>query len=117
MFIEAPRTVEMMTRIPNEIHAPTLINLVEKGKTPLLNNRELEKLGFKIAIYANAPMKAAIKGTQLLLEYLKREGTTDGCDDELMIPTSNSITTCRKNTNSFQRLTKEGYLCPRKNST
>lgn len=88
VFIEAPRTVEMMTRIPNEINAPTLINLVEKGKTPLLNNRELEKLGFKIAIYANAPMKAAIKGTQLLLEYLKREGTTDGCDDELMIPSA-----------------------------
>ena len=34
------------------------------------------------------PMKAAIKGTQLLLEYLKREGTTDGCDDELMIPSA-----------------------------
>lgn len=88
VFVEAPRTVEMMARIPREVHAPTLINLVEKGKTPLLNNKELEKMGFKIAIYANAPMKAAVKGTQKLLEYLKETGTTDGCDDELMIPSA-----------------------------
>ena len=53
-----------------------------------MNNSELEKLGFKIALYANAPMKAAIKGTQLLLDYLKSEGTTDGCDGELMIPSA-----------------------------
>lgn len=88
VFIEAPRTVEMMRRIPKEVNAPTVVNLVEKGKTPLLKNSELEALGYKLAIYANAPMKAAIKGTQLLLEYLKREGTTDGCDDELMIPSA-----------------------------
>ena len=82
IFIEAPRTVDMMSRIPKEVPAPTLINLVEHGKTPLLPNSELAKMGFKIALYANAPMKAAIRGTQKILEYLKENGTTDGADEQ-----------------------------------
>ncbi len=86
IFIEAPRTVEQMARIPKEIPVPTLINLVEGGKTPLLKNCELEQLGFKVALYANAPLKACIKGMQNLLDYLLENGTTGGCDGTLMIP-------------------------------
>lgn len=88
IFVEAPRTREQMERITQEIRVPTLINIVEGGKTPQLNNAELEKLGFKIALYANAPLKASIKGMQNLLDYLLQSGTTNGCDDSLMIPSS-----------------------------
>ena len=38
IFIEEPRTVEQMERIPKEMPVPTLINLVEGGKTPMLKN-------------------------------------------------------------------------------
>ena len=86
IFIEAPRTMEQMARIPGEMPVPTLINLVEGGKTPMLKNSELEKLGFKVVLYANAPLKACIKGMQNLLDYLLENGTTGGCDGELMIP-------------------------------
>jgi len=41
-----------------------------------------------MVIYANAPLKAQILGTERILEYLNKNGTTDGCDDELMV-TSN----------------------------
>lgn len=88
IFIEAPKTVEDMIRIPKEIPVPTLINLVEGGKTPLLKNSELEKMGFKVALYANAPLKACVKGMQNLLDYLHENGTTDGCDNNLLIPSS-----------------------------
>ena len=88
IFIEAPRTREQMERIPKEVPAPTLINIVEGGKTPQLNNRELEQMGFKVALYANAPLKASIKGMQKLLDYLKETGTTDGCEGDLMIPSA-----------------------------
>lgn len=88
IFIEAPRTVEQMARIPKEIPVPTLINLVEGGKTPMLKNSELEAMGFKVALYANAPLKACIKGMQNLFDYLLENDTTDGCDGELMIPSA-----------------------------
>lgn len=88
IFIEAPRTREQMERIPKEVPAPTLINIVEGGKTPQLNNRELEQMGFKVALYANAPLKASIKGMQKLLDYLTEKGTTDGCEGDLMIPSA-----------------------------
>jgi len=88
IFVEAPKTAEQMARIPKEMPVPTLINLVESGKTPLLKNCELEKMGFKVALYANAPLKACIQGLQNLLDYLVENDTTDGCDGTLIIPSA-----------------------------
>lgn len=85
IFIEAPKTIEQVARIPKEMPVPTLLNIVEQGKTPALPIPEIERLGFRFVIYANAPLKASVLGTQRLLTYLKENGTTDGCDGELMI--------------------------------
>jgi 2-methylisocitrate lyase-like PEP mutase family enzyme len=41
-------------------------------------------MGFNMVIYANAPLKAAIKGTRDILHYLHENGTTANCD-HLMI--------------------------------
>jgi len=85
IFIEAPRDIGQMEKIPQLVKAPCLVNMVEGGKTPLLPNDQLEKLGFKVAIYANAPLKACIKGMQLLLQHLKETGSTANIDNQLMI--------------------------------
>jgi 2-methylisocitrate lyase-like PEP mutase family enzyme len=45
----------------------------------------IKKYGYKMVIYANATLKAQILGTQKILRYLNENGTTDGCDDELMV--------------------------------
>jgi methylisocitrate lyase len=84
IFVEAPTTVEQLRQIPQRIKLPTLVNMVEGGQTPLLDNKALQELGFKIVLYANAPLKAAVKGTQKLLERLQVTGTTAHCED-LMI--------------------------------
>ncbi len=84
LFIEAPTTIEQMQTITRTIKAYHIANMVEGGKTPILPNSELEKIGFKIAIYANAPLKAAVKGTQELLKHLHQTGTTANCE-QLMI--------------------------------
>lgn len=93
IFIEAPTTIEQMRLIPRQIKLPNLVNLVEGGKTPLLDNQALQEMGFKIALYANAPLKAAVKGVQKLLQHLQVSGTTANCE-ELMITTKerNEIT-------------------------
>lgn len=85
IFIEAPRTLEQIAEIPKRIPKPTILNIVEKGKTPMIPNKEIKRLGYKMVIYANATLKASILGVERLLEYLKVNDTTDGCDDELMV--------------------------------
>ena len=85
IFIEAPVTLEQVQKIPGAIKIPTLLNLVEQGKTPMIPNEELSRIGYKIVLYANAALKASVLGVQKLLAYLKETGTTDGCDDTLMI--------------------------------
>ena len=84
LFIEAPTSVEQMRTITSQIRTYHIANMVEGGKTPILPNSQLEEIGFKIAIYANAPLKAAIKGAKDLLEHLRVHGSTADCE-HLMI--------------------------------
>lgn len=64
---------------------PAVINLVEKGKTPMFPNKELQAMGYKIVFYGNALLKASMFGVMKMLDYVKEHDTTDGCDDQLMI--------------------------------
>jgi len=84
IFIEAPTTLEQVRRIPQAMSVPAVINVVEGGRTPLLGNQALQEMGYKMVLYANAPLKAAVKGAQRLLDRLQATGTTAGCE-ELMI--------------------------------
>lgn len=84
LFVEAPTSIEQMKAITASVDAYHIANMVEGGKTPILSNNDLEKMGFNMVIYANAPLKAAIKGTRDILHYLHENGTTANCD-HLMI--------------------------------
>ncbi len=79
LFVEAPRTTEEMKRIPELLDIPLLVNMVEGGgKTPLLPVKELETMGFRIAIYPTSAWMAAIKAVQGVLKELKENGSTVG---------------------------------------
>src|SRR5690242_14273198 len=51
VFIEAPQGVDEMRRITAEIPPPLLVNMVEGGHTPLLPLKELEAIGYEVAVY------------------------------------------------------------------
>lgn len=85
IFIEAIQTEDQVREIPKRFNVPTAINLVEKGKTPMFPNKELQEMGYKIVFYGNALLKASMFGVINALEYIKEHDTTDGCDDKLMI--------------------------------
>ena len=51
IFIEAIPTEKDMERVNREIDAPTIINQVEGGLTPLLPHSELKDLGFNMVIH------------------------------------------------------------------
>lgn len=94
LFIEAPTTIEQLALIPASIQAWHIANMVEGGKTPLVSNSELEKMGFKLAIYANAPLKAAVKGVQDLLAHLKLTGTTADAEALMITMKERNAVTC-----------------------
>lgn len=84
LFVEAPTSLEQMRAITSTLKTLHVANMVEGGKTPLQPNSVMEELGFSIVLYANAPLKAAIKGSRDLLKRLMQTGTSDHCED-LMI--------------------------------
>lgn len=84
VFIESPEGVEEMKLINETISIPTLANMVEGGRTPLLDNSELENLGFDLVIYPTASTYATSKAMMDLMENLKSAGTTAGMMDQMV---------------------------------
>jgi 2-methylisocitrate lyase-like PEP mutase family enzyme len=75
IFLEAPSTMEQLAAIPKTFHKPTLYNMASSGKTPFLHIDEIGKLGFKLVIYPNFALLAAITAITHTLSELKRTGS------------------------------------------
>jgi len=78
VFVEAPQGLEELRRITEEINAPILVNMIRSSRTPLLPAKDLEKMGFKVAIYPNEAPRAALWAVQACVCHLKEKGTTEG---------------------------------------
>jgi 2-methylisocitrate lyase-like PEP mutase family enzyme len=76
LFIEAPVGRAQVERVANHFKGvPLLYNMAASGKTPDLSADELGALGFRLAIYPNWVILAAIPAMQRLLRELKRTGS------------------------------------------
>ena len=83
IFVEAPRTVDEMRQVTRAIGKPCLANLVEGGKTPILPANELEEIGYRIAIYANALTRVIARAAADALQVLKRDGSTAALSNQM----------------------------------
>lgn len=83
-FVEAPQSVEEMATIAKELRAPQVANVVEGGLTPALGVRELEEMGFAIALYANIGLQGAIRGMQNTLSHLYERGSISDLPDDAL---------------------------------
>jgi methylisocitrate lyase len=82
VFIEAPQTEEELKEIPSALpDIPILANMIEGGKTPCLSVQDLEKLGFKMGVFALSGLFAATKGIEDCFRFLKENGTTSGFEN------------------------------------
>lgn len=72
LFVEAPRNEEEIAAV-GRLEGRKLLNIVEGGVTPVLPRSRIQELGFSIALYANLPLLAAIKGMQAALAALGRD--------------------------------------------
>ena len=87
VFVEAVHTVEDMKRINTllrELKTPSMANMIEGGKTPLLGVKELQALGYSVVAYPCGSVFTAAKAVQGWARYLKEHGTTEGYLDHML---------------------------------
>jgi carboxyvinyl-carboxyphosphonate phosphorylmutase len=82
-FVEAPQTVEELRIVGQRVRGPALVNVFEGGKTPMLNARELEGMGFRLGIYPSQTHRAAIRAAQRVLRTLQEDGNTTRVEPDL----------------------------------
>lgn len=63
LFIEAPTSKDQMKKITSIFRkeVPLMANMVEGGMSPLLNAKELEKIGYKLVIFPGGLVRAIAK--------------------------------------------------------
>jgi 2-methylisocitrate lyase-like PEP mutase family enzyme len=86
LFIEAPESIAEVEQIPKRIAAPHLINMYSGGRTPRLQAKVLEQMGYKIVSYPSHIQRAAIRATIDALESLLLDDPASIDDDDLFIP-------------------------------
>jgi 2-methylisocitrate lyase-like PEP mutase family enzyme len=70
-FVEAPQTQEEVAAVPRLVKGPCLLNVVRGGKTPDLDLREAEAMGYKLAIVPGLLIKSVVGICDQMLAELK----------------------------------------------
>jgi 2-methylisocitrate lyase-like PEP mutase family enzyme len=86
LFIEAPQSEAQMKAITSRFakRVPLLANMVEGGKTPLLDTQGLEALGYRIAIFPGGLARFLARSAQDYFATLKRDGTTAALRERML---------------------------------
>ncbi len=80
LFIESPESVEEMERIGRTFDVPLVANMVEGGRTPILDAATLQKLGYRLAIFPALGFLAAGAVLEKAYAGLKARGSSVGLD-------------------------------------
>jgi len=82
-FVEAPQTMEHLTRIANEFTGPKLLNMFWGGKSPVVPREQLEQLGFNLVIVPGDLQRAAIDAMQRAAKVILQDGHTESMADQM----------------------------------
>ncbi|MDR1796321.1 MAG: isocitrate lyase/PEP mutase family protein [Clostridiales Family XIII bacterium] len=85
LFVESVESAEEMALVNESLTKPTLANMVEGGRTPLLPDDELERLGYALVIYPTASTYVVTKALLDLYRQLAQDRTTAGCTDKMVV--------------------------------
>ena len=79
LFVESPESPEELRRIGETLRGAALLaNMVEGGRTPFLSARELQDLGYKVALFPGTGFLTAAKALRDGYAYLQSNGTSTG---------------------------------------
>ena len=70
-FVEAPQTEEEVAAVSRLVNGPCLLNVVRGGKTPDIDLRQAEALGYKLAIVPGLLIKSVVGICDKILSELK----------------------------------------------
>ncbi len=73
-FLEAPQTMAEVEQVPKLVKGPCLLNVVLGGKTPAVNLRDAEKMGYRIAILPGMLFASIIGLCDKMLADVKETG-------------------------------------------
>lgn len=76
IFFESPLSEEELALVGSSFGRPTLANMVETGKTPLLPAQRLQELGFSVVIHPGAVGRFISHQLRDFLARLRAEGST-----------------------------------------
>ncbi|HTW53407.1 MAG TPA: isocitrate lyase/PEP mutase family protein [Stellaceae bacterium] len=71
VFLEAPQTLDEVAAAPRLVKGPCLLNVVRHGKTPEVDLRDAERMGYKLAIVPGLLLKSVIGICEQALDELK----------------------------------------------
>ncbi|WP_158507129.1 oxaloacetate decarboxylase [Subtercola sp. Z020] len=74
VFIDAPSSVDDLTRIGSTLDGPLMANMSEGGVTPLLTADEFHALGFQLVIFPTTPLRVASLAIEGFLADLRTSG-------------------------------------------
>jgi len=70
-FVEAPQTMDELAAVPKRVAGPCLLNVVRGGKTPEIDLRAAQAMGYRLAIVPGLLLKAVIGACDTALAELK----------------------------------------------
>ena len=71
-FVEAPQTMDEVAAVPKLVQGPCLLNVVRRGKTPPIELKDAEGMGYKIAILPTLLFRGVIGCCEELLAEVKK---------------------------------------------
>ena len=78
LFVESPESIEEMRTIGRSFDRPLVANMVEGGRTPVLDRKTLEEIGYSIAIYPAFGFLAVGDALRNVYRHLKENGSSVG---------------------------------------
>lgn len=84
LFVESPESEAELEKINQQLDKPTLANMVEGGKTPVLPYPQLQALGFSLAIFPNSLTRLLGRTGATLMAELRDAGTTAGMAEQML---------------------------------
>jgi 2-methylisocitrate lyase-like PEP mutase family enzyme len=80
LFVESPESVEEMRTIGSSFDLPLVANMVEGGRTPLLDRKTLEEIGYSISIFPSFGFLAAGEALRSAYARLHERGSSAGAN-------------------------------------
>ena len=84
LFLESPESEDELKTLNRQLEKPTMANMVEGGRTPVLPYPQLQQIGFSLAILPNSLTRLLGNTGAALMAELKNTGTTAGMAESML---------------------------------